>query len=54
MEPMINMDTLITDYLHCYPAGVYCVLSKRLKTCRDKGVKNINKDFLPSAAGKIK
>lgn len=30
---------LITDYLHGHPAGVHFVLSKRLKTCREKNVK---------------
>lgn len=39
LEPLLNMDNLITDYLYCHPAGVYCVLSKRLETCRDKEVK---------------
>lgn len=32
-------NNLITDYLYGHPAGVHFVLSKRLKTCREKNVK---------------
>lgn len=33
------MHNLIADYLHCHPARVHFMLSKGLKTCREKNIR---------------
>lgn len=39
LAPSLTTESLDTDYLYCHPAGVHCMLSKRLKTCRAKSSK---------------